>query len=89
MSTDHLLKSGVETSNGDVTSGRLRPLVTETTSGRNLENHKILKNLQTVANRRVQLKDQKEPLWVSLSNTDTISTRWRHLLLISFSGLFF
>jgi hypothetical protein len=47
MSAHHSYKRGVEESNGDPTSGLPRPLVTETTSGRNLEDHKTLKNSQT------------------------------------------
>jgi hypothetical protein len=88
MSTDHQDKSGVEESNGDVTSGLPRPLAPETTSGRNLENHKTLKNSQTAADRRVKHKDTKIPSSVGLSNGDTISGDWRRLLSISASGLF-
>jgi hypothetical protein len=88
MSTDHLYKIGVEESNGDVTSGLPRPLVPETTSGRNLENHKTLKNSKTAADRRVKHKDTKVPYSVGLSNSDTISGKRRHLLSISASGLF-
>jgi hypothetical protein len=62
MSTDHLYKSGVEESNGDVTFDLSRPLVAETTSGSNLENHKTLKNLQTAAFRRVLHIDEKTTL---------------------------
>jgi hypothetical protein len=39
MSTDHNDKSGVEESNGDVTSGLARTLAPKITAGRNLENH--------------------------------------------------
>jgi hypothetical protein len=88
MSTDHSYKSGVEESNGDVTSGLSRPLVPETTFGRNLENHKILKNSETAADRRVKHKDTKVPSAVRLSNIDTISGEWRRLQPIFASGLF-
>jgi hypothetical protein len=88
MSTDHLHKSGVEESSGDVSSGLLRPLAPETTSGRYLENHTTLKNSETAADRRVKHKDTKAPSSVGLSNSDTISGEWRHLLSISTSGLF-
>jgi hypothetical protein len=64
------------------------PLAPETTSGRNLENHKTLKNSQTAADRRVKQKDTKIPYSVGLSNIDTISGEWRRLLPISASGLF-
>jgi hypothetical protein len=62
MSTDLYYKSGVEESNGDVTSGLPRPLAPETTSGRNLENHKTLKNSETAADRRVKHKETKTHL---------------------------
>jgi hypothetical protein len=88
MSTDVKYKSGVEESNGDVTSGLLCPLAPETTSGRNLENHKNLKNSETAADRRVKRKDTKVPSLVRLSNSDTISGEWRRLQPISASGLF-
>jgi hypothetical protein len=64
------------------------PLVPETTSGRNLENLKTLKNSKTAAVRRVKHKDTKVPSSVGLSNSNTISGKWRHLLSISASGLF-
>jgi hypothetical protein len=51
-----------------------------------LENHKTLKNSQTVADRRVKQKDTKKPSSVGLSNSDTISDEWRRLLPISSSG---
>jgi hypothetical protein len=88
MSTDHKYKSGVEESNGDVTSGLPRPRVPKTTSGRNLDNHKTLKNSETAADRRVKHKDTKVPSSVGLSNSDTISGKRRHPLSISASGLF-
>jgi hypothetical protein len=69
-------------------SGLPRPLVPETTSGRNLENHKTLKNSKTAVDRRVKHKDTKVPSSVGLSNSDTISGKRRHLLSISASGLF-
>jgi hypothetical protein len=73
---------------GYVTSGLPRPLAPETTSGRNLENHKTLKNTKTAADRRVKHKDTKIPFSVGLSNSDTISGEWRCLLPISASDLF-
>jgi hypothetical protein len=88
MSTDHEDKSGVEESNGDVTSGLPRILVPETTSGRNLENHETLKNSKTAADRRVKHKDTKVPSSVGLSNSDIISGMRRYLRSISASGLF-
>jgi hypothetical protein len=88
MSTYHIYKSGVEDSNGDVASGLPRPLAPETTSGRNLENHKTLKNSETAADRRFKHKDTKVPYSVRLSKNDTISGERRHLLPISASGLF-
>jgi hypothetical protein len=88
MSTDHQYKSGVDESNGDVTPGLPRPIAPETTFGRNLENHKTLKNSQTAADRRVKHKDIKVPYSVGLSNSDNISDEWRRLLPISASGLF-
>jgi hypothetical protein len=78
----------VKESNGDVASGLPRPLAPETTSGRNLKNHKTLKNSQTVADRRVKREDTKEPSSVGLSNSETISGEWRRLLPISATGLF-
>jgi hypothetical protein len=73
MSRDHSYKSGVEESNDDVTSGLSRPLAPETTAGRNLENHKILKHSETAAERRVKLEDTKIPSAVRLSISDTSS----------------
>lgn len=40
-------------SNGDVITGVPRPLVIETTFGRNLENYETFENSQTVAEKRV------------------------------------
>jgi hypothetical protein len=77
-----------EESNGDVISGLPRPLVPETTSGRNLENHKALKNSKTAADRRVKHKNTKAPSSVGQSISDTISGKRRHLLSISASSLF-
>jgi hypothetical protein len=74
MSTDHQYKSGVEESNDDVTSSLSRPLVPETTSGRNLENHKTLKNSKTAVDKQVKHKETKVPSSVGLSNIDTISS---------------
>jgi hypothetical protein len=74
--------------NCDVTFGLPRHLASETTSGRNLENHKTVKNSKTAADRRVKHKDTKVPSSVGLSNSDTISGEWRDLLSISASGLF-
>jgi hypothetical protein len=88
MSTDHQYKNGVEKSNGDVNSGLPRPLAPETTSGRNLENHKTPKSSNTAADTRVKHKDTKVPSSVGLSNSDTISGKRRHLLSISAPGLF-
>jgi hypothetical protein len=87
MSTDYLYKKGVEESNGDVTSVRT-PLSDRPTS-RNLKNQKTLKNSPTVANRKAQHMIAKEPPWVGLSNSDTISGRWLHLLPIIAYGPFF
>jgi hypothetical protein len=64
------------------------PLAPETTSGRNLENHKTLKNSKTAADRWVKHKDTKVPYSVGLSNSDTISGEWRRLLQISASVCF-
>jgi hypothetical protein len=64
------------------------PLAPKTTSGRNLDNHKTLKNSKTVPDRRVKHKDTKVPSSVGLSNSDTISGKRRHPLSISASGLF-
>jgi hypothetical protein len=72
---------------GDVFSGLPRPLVPETTSGRNLENRKNLKHSETAADRRVKHKDTKLPPSVGLSNSDNISGEWRRLQPISASGL--
>jgi hypothetical protein len=88
MSTDHKYKKWVGKSNGHVTSGLPRPLAPETTSGRNLENHKTLKNSEAAADIRVKHKDTKIPYSVGLSNSDTISGEWRRLLPIAASGLF-
>jgi hypothetical protein len=74
--------------NGDVTSGLPRPLAPETTAGRNLENHKNLKNSETAADRQVKHVDTKKPSSIRLSNIDTISGEWRRLRPISASGLF-
>jgi hypothetical protein len=63
------------------------PLVPETTSGRNLQSHKTLKNSQTVADRWVKHKDKKRSS-VSLSNSNIISGKWRRLLPIYASGPF-
>jgi hypothetical protein len=46
-------------SNDDVTIGLLRPLVPETTSGRNLENHKTFKNSQMAADKRIKHSGHK------------------------------
>jgi hypothetical protein len=86
MLTDHLYKSGVEESNGDVTSGLPRPLTPETTADRNLENHKNLKNSETAADRRVKHRNTKIPSSVRLSNGDNISGEWRRLQPISSTG---
>jgi hypothetical protein len=59
MSTDHLYKSGVAESNGDVISGLPHPLVTETTSGQILENHKNLKNSETGGDRQENIQSLK------------------------------
>jgi hypothetical protein len=75
------LVSWVEKSIADVP----RPLVTETPAGRNVEHHN---NSLTVADKRVQHEDKKEPSWLGLSNSDTISGEWRHLLMTSASGPF-
>jgi hypothetical protein len=64
------------------------PLASETTSGRNLENHKTLKNSKTAADRRVKHEDTKVPSLVGLSKSDTISGKRRNLLSISASGVF-
>jgi hypothetical protein len=88
LSIDHWYKNGIKESNGDVTFGLLRPLVPDTTSGRNLENHKTLKNSQTAANRQVKHEDTNKPSSVGLSNSDTISDEWRRLQPISASGPF-
>jgi hypothetical protein len=87
MSTDHLYKGGVEKSNVDVTSGFSPPLAPETTSRRNLENHKTLKNSKMAVDRRVKQKDTKVASLVGQSNNDTISGKRRYLLSISASGL--
>jgi hypothetical protein len=63
-------------------------LAPEITSGRQLENHKTLKNSQTVADRRVKHRDRKTPSSVGPSISDTTSGEWRHLLLIPASGPF-
>jgi hypothetical protein len=88
MLTGHEYKSEVEESNGDVTAGLPRPLAPETTSGRNLENHKTLKNSKTAADRRVKHENTKISSSVRLSNSDTISGEWRRLLPISDCDLF-
>jgi hypothetical protein len=86
LSRGHFNKNGVEKGNSDVTSDLLRPIITATTSGRNLKNRKILKNAQRVAQRRVHDEDTKEPPY-GLSNNDNYAVRRRHLLPISVSGL--
>jgi phenylalanyl-tRNA synthetase alpha subunit len=88
MSTDPLYKNGVEESNGDVTSGLPYRLVPETTFGRSQENHKTLKNSQTVADRRLKQTNIKKPPSVGPSNSHTISGEWRRLLPISVSAAF-
>jgi hypothetical protein len=88
MSNDHSCKSGVKELIGDAISGLPHPLLTETTSGRNLESHKTLKNLQTVADTRVQYEDTKDPPSVSLSNSEATSSGWSQLLPISAFSLF-
>jgi hypothetical protein len=60
----------------------------ETTSGRNREYHKTLKNSETAAYRRVKHKDTKVPYSVGLSNSDTFSSERRRLLPISAFGSF-
>jgi hypothetical protein len=75
-------------SNGDVTSGLPRPLAPETTSDRNLENHKTLKNSETAADRRVKHRETKYPSSVGQSNSDSFSGELRRLLPISASGPF-
>jgi hypothetical protein len=67
----------MEESNGDVTSGSPCSLAPGTTSGRNLENHKTLKNSETAADKRVKHRDTKIPSSVGQSNSDTISGEWR------------
>jgi hypothetical protein len=52
MSTDHAGKNGTAESNDNVISGLPRPMVAETTSGQICDKNKILKNSQTVADRR-------------------------------------
>jgi hypothetical protein len=42
------------------------PVVAETTAGPNLDNHKILKNSQTVADRRVLQADEKNHLDIGI-----------------------
>jgi hypothetical protein len=64
------------------------PLTPETTSGRNLKNHKTLKNSKAAADRRVKRKDTKILSSVGLSNSDTISGEWRRLMPISASTPF-
>lgn len=55
MLTDRLNKSGTTESNGDVTFDLPRSLLAAATYVRNLNNHKLLKNLQTLEDRRVWL----------------------------------
>jgi hypothetical protein len=74
--------------NCDVTSDLPSPLVAKTTSGRNLDNHKMLKNSQTVGDRWVLHRGQKEPCWIGQSDGYTISARWLHLAPISASDPF-
>lgn len=62
------------------------PLLTETTCGRNTENHEKLKKSQTVANRQVQHRDPIERPGIGLTKKYTNSARWHNLLPIPASG---
>jgi hypothetical protein len=75
MSTDHLHKNAVEELNGDVTASLPRPLVAETTSNRNQDNHKLLKNSQTVADTQVLLANEKLQSCLCVWNGVTNSAR--------------
>jgi hypothetical protein len=76
MSTDHLHKSGVADSNGEVISGLPRPLAAKTTSVLFQEKQMIIGNSQAVADGRRLSSEHYQPTGVGLSHDDTTST-WR------------